>query len=189
MKRAARYALLSGIAPALLLISVGCGGDDGDDGDDGGGLPRGGPAPVVTAEPLNLSSTGTANLFVELAGKTQTEVDEKVTTAVNRFFGIGTNEPNELVVASGYRCYYELPQDPSMAFIWAADTNDVRSEGMSYGMMIALQAGLHEQFDRLWKFSKTYLQYPADSDIGAWRSYFRWQGTVNAADPANWAVS
>ncbi|MEY2932856.1 MAG: hypothetical protein RL033_3605, partial [Pseudomonadota bacterium] len=39
------------------------------------------------------------------------------------------------------------------------------------------------------KFSKTYLQYPADSDIGAWRSYFRWQGTVNAADPANWAVS
>ncbi|MEY4545803.1 MAG: hypothetical protein RL685_1998, partial [Pseudomonadota bacterium] len=187
MKRAARYRLLSGIAPALLLISVGCGSDEGDAGGDD---PPGGPAPVVTAEQLTLSSTGTVNLFVELAGKTQTEVDEKVTTAVNRFFGIGTNEPNELTLMSGYRCYYELPQDPSMGFIWAADSNDIRSEGMSYGMMIALQAGLREQFDRLWKFSKTYLQYPADSDISAWRHYFRWQGTVdNTTNPQSWGVT
>lgn len=188
MKRAARYALLAGIAPALLLVSVGCGSDEGD-GPGAGNKPPGGPAPVATTEPLNLSSTGTVNLFVELAGKTQTEVDEKVTTAVNRFFGIGTNEPNEPAVMSGYRCYYELPQDPSMAFIWAADSDDIRSEGMSYGMMIALQAGLHEQFDRLWKFSKTYLQFPADSDIGAWRHYFRWQGRIDRANPQSWAVN
>src|SRR6185295_18525296 len=111
-------------------------------------------------------------------------------TAVNRFFGIGTGEPNQLIVDSGYRCYYELPQDPSMAFIWAADSNDIRSEGMSYGMMVAVQMDLHQQFDRLWKFTKTYLQFPVDHEIGAWHYYFRWQGRVDAmADPSNWAVN
>ncbi len=193
MKFAARPARLSGIAPVLLLLSLGCGNDDGDDdGGGGGGGTRPPPSNFMpTTEPLNLSSTGTVNLFAELAGKTQEEVDQKVTTAVNRFFGIGTGEPNELIVEMGYRCYYELPQDPSMAFIWAADSNDIRSEGMSYGMMIAVQAGLREQFDRLWKFSKTYLQYPADSEIGAWRHYFKWQGTVAAdpGNPANWTVT
>ena len=49
-----------------------------------------------------------------------------------------------------------------MAFIWAADSDDVRSEGMSYGMMIAVQMNLQAQFDRLWKFAKTYMQFPGD---------------------------
>ena len=49
-----------------------------------------------------------------------------------------------------------------MAFIWAADSDDVRSEGMSYGMMIAVQMNLQPQFDRLWKFAKTYMQFPSD---------------------------
>ena len=46
----------------------------------------------------------TRNLFAEL-GKSDAEVDEKVRTAVNRFFGIGTNEPAELIRGSGYRVY------------------------------------------------------------------------------------
>src|SRR5262245_35558710 len=55
---------------------------------------------------------GTQNQFVELLGKTQAEVEEKLQTAVHRFFGIGNNEPAELTRDSGYRVYYELPQDP-----------------------------------------------------------------------------
>ena len=188
MKRATGYARWSGTAVAL-LSSLGCGGDDEGSGDTPGNRPPAGPPFMATTEPLSLSSTGTVNLFVELAGKTEAEVDQKLTTAVNRFFGIDTGEPNELILMSGYRCYYELPQDPSMAFIWAADSNDIRSEGMSYGMMIAVQMGLREQFDRLWKFSKTYLQYPADSELAAWRHYFKWQGRVDASNPASWTVS
>ena len=105
------------------------------------------------------------NLFTTLLGKTQADVDTKLTTAVNRFFGIGTGEPTTPTAATGYRCYYELPQDASMAFIWAADSDDVRSEGMSYGMMIAVQMNMQAQFDRLWKFAKTYMQFPGDSGI------------------------
>jgi oligosaccharide reducing-end xylanase len=131
---------------------------------------------------------GTEDLFVKLLGKSQAEVDEKVTTAVSRFFGIGTNEPAELIKSSGYRVYYPLPQDDTMAFIWAADSNDVRSEGMSYGMLLAVQMNLHAEFDRLWKFARTYMQYPSDSPVSAWRHYFRWQGTVKPANPNEWTV-
>ncbi len=126
-------------------------------------------------------SSGT-NLFTELSGKSVQDVDAKVTTAVNRFFGIGTGESNTPTADSGYRCYYELPNDSSQAFIWAPDSNDVRSEGMSYGMMIAVQVNLQPQFDKLWKFAKTHMQYPASSPTSAWRHYFRWQGTVSGSN-------
>jgi oligosaccharide reducing-end xylanase len=134
-----------------------------------------------------------SNLFATLLGRSQAEIDSKLTTAVNRFFGIGTGEPatppTGMGTNTGYRCYYELPQDTSMAFIWATDSNDVRSEGMSYGMMIAVQMNMQPQFDKLWKFAKTYMQFPANSGTSAWRHYFKWQGTVAHNATANWAVS
>ncbi len=68
-----------------------------------------------------------------------------------------------------------------MAFIWAADSNDIRSEGMSDGMMIAVQMDLQSQFDKLWKFAKTYMQYPANTGTTAWKYYFRWKGTVSGS--------
>jgi oligosaccharide reducing-end xylanase len=148
---------------------------------DGGGGDEEPPAP----EPTQI----TKNLFGGLLGKSDAEVDEKVTTAVNRFFGIGTGEPATPVTDAGYRCYYELPQDPTQGFIWAADSNDIRSEGMSYGMMIAVQTDLHDQFDRLWKFTKTNLQYPADSTTSAWQNYFKWQGRVDTTNPQSWVVT
>ncbi len=134
---------------------------------------------------------GTANLFTELLGIPEAEVDEKVVVAVNRFFGIGTGESTTPNRNQGYRVYYELPQDPSLAFIWAADTNDIRSEGMSYGMMIAVQMDMQEQFDRLWKFARTYMQFPGDAqgNVAAWRYYFKWQGSVNTSNASNWTVS
>jgi oligosaccharide reducing-end xylanase len=151
----------------------------------GGGAGQAGTGASV--EPPN--GKGTANLFTELLGKTQDEVDAKVKTAVERFFGIGTGEPNTMTADTGYRCYYELPQDPTQAFIWAPDSNDVRSEGLSYGMMIAVQADLHAEFDKLWKFSKTYAQYPATGGYPAWKYYFQWQGTVDGSNASNWTVN
>jgi len=196
-------------APRALALACGwlalaCGGSDGDDGN--GGEP---PAPSIPdatttmAEALGVAPeqlvatllaaeggaplAGTRNLLVEDLGRTPAEVQEKLATAVNRFFGIGTGEPNQLIVDMGYRLYYELPQDKSQAFIWAADSADIRSEGMSYGMMIAVQVGLREHFDRLWKFSRTHLQYAAGS--GAWARYFKWQGRVNGSNASSWPVT
>ena len=66
-------------------------------------------------------------------------------------------------------------------------SDDVRTEGMSYGMMICLQLDKPKQFDRLWRWAKTYMRYP---DSSPWSGYFCWQckadgtpfGHSNASD-------
>jgi oligosaccharide reducing-end xylanase len=147
------------------------------------------PAPNSPAPTEERPTAGTRNLFTELLGIPVGEVDAKVRLAANRIFGIGTNESATPVLNTGYRVYYELPQNPNQAFIWAADSNDIRSEGMSYGMMIAVQLDMQQQFDRLWNFARTYMQFPANSNLTSWRYYFRWQGSVNTSNPSNWQVN
>jgi len=147
------------------------------------------PAPEQPGATEERPTAGTRNLFTELLGIPVGEVDAKVRLAANRIFGIGTNESTTPVVNTGFRVYYELPQDPSQAFIWAADSNDIRSEGMSYGMMIAVQLDMQQQFDRLWNFARAYMQFPGSSNVTAWRYYFRWQGSVNAQDANAWQVN
>jgi len=210
--RAYLWALVCLACAAASLTGVSCGGEGGERtgaaGDSGaagtgpagaggttigaagrggatGGAGRGGQGGLAGG----IEAGNGINLFATLLGRSQTDIDNKVTTAVNRFFGIGTGEPTTPTRATGYRCYYELPQDATMGFIWAADSDDVRSEGMSYGMMIAVQMNLQAQFDRLWKFSKTYMQIPGDSSMSAWRYYFRWQGTVSRGSATSWTVN
>jgi oligosaccharide reducing-end xylanase len=138
------------------------------------------PAPEVPPSP-DRPTRGTANLFGDLLGIPVGDVDAKVRQVVDRVFGIGTNESAIPQVDTGYRIYYELPQDPSQAFIWCADENDVRSEGQSYGMMIAVQMNMQSEFDKLWRFAQQQMQFATND---AWNRYFRWQGqvTVNGND-------
>jgi len=140
------------------------------------------PVPAQQPEPQAPASTdrptrGTTNLFTDLLGIPVDEVDARVRQVVDRVFGIGTNESAIPQAAAGYRLYYELPQDPSQAFIWCADANDVRSEGQSYGMMIAVQMNMQSEFDRLWRFAQQRMQFATND---AWNRYFRWQGQVTA---------
>ena len=132
------------------------------------------PAPPVAGSPER-PTRGTTNLFTDLLGIPVGEVDDRVKLVVDRLFGIGTNESAIPQVNTGFRIYYELPQDPSQAFIWCADANDVRSEGQSYGMMIAVQTNRQEQFDKLWRFAQRNMQFATND---AWNRYFRWQGRV-----------
>jgi endo-1,4-beta-D-glucanase Y len=147
------------------------------------------PTPDQPAPTEERPTAGSRNLFTELLGIPVGDVDAKVRLAADRIFGIGTNESATPVVNAGFRVYYELPQDSSQAFIWAADSNDIRSEGMSYGMMIAVQLDMQQQFDRLWNFARTYMQFPGNSNLAEWRYYFRWQGSVNTANANNWQVN
>jgi oligosaccharide reducing-end xylanase len=145
------------------------------------------PSPSPSPTPAQTGgNTQSPNLFASLLSKSDSEVSAKVKTAVDRFFGLAGNESSTPSADNGYRCYYELPQDSSQAFIWAADSDDVRSEGMSFGMMIAVQTDLHDQFDKLWRFAQQYMQYGASA--GAWAHYFKWQGKVTT-NGNNWSVS
>ena len=122
--------------------------------------------------PVGAVSTGKyRNLFKEL-GYSDAEIDKKVESAWQKFF-YGTDDE---------RIYYPVGED--MAYIYTADTDDVRSEGMSYGMMICVQMDKQEEFDRLWKWAKTHMQHKS----GEFKGYFAWQmntnGTIKDNTPA-----
>lgn len=71
--------------------------------------------------------------------------------------------------------YYpgEANEHGPSAFIVDINNEDIRSEGMSYGMMIAVQMNRKAEFDALWNWAKTHMQYKS----GPREGYFRWQCT------------
>ena len=80
------------------------------------------------------------------------------------------------------RVYFEAGGD--MGYIVDTGNNDARTEGMSYGMMICVQLDMHEEFDRIWKWAKTYMWMSEGENEG----YFAWScaldGKKNAYGPA-----
>jgi oligosaccharide reducing-end xylanase len=106
------------------------------------------------------------NLFSELLGLSEKQVKEKVESTWNQLFYGDDNTQ---------RVYY--PVEPDMAYIADVLHNDVRSEGMSYGMMIAVQLDKKEEFDRIWKWAKTYMQHSSKER----KNYFAWQCQTNGA--------
>jgi len=111
-----------------------------------------------------------SNLFAEL-GISNEKIDKKIKETFNTLFF----DPKEKI-------YVEMGQD--MGYMLDTGNNDVRTEGMSYGMMMAVQMDRKDIFDRLWLFSKTYM-YQKD---GKYQGYFAWSvaidGTKNSQGPA-----
>ena len=127
--------------------------------------------------------TTSNNLFSTLLDKSDAEVQARIDSIWTHFFTPGDISKYD---ADGEKCvYYEVGD--SMGIIVDTGSNDVRTEGMSYGMMISLQLDKREVFDKLWRWAKTYMAYPADSP---WDGYFCWQcaldgtqiGQSNASD-------
>jgi oligosaccharide reducing-end xylanase len=86
------------------------------------------------------------NLFVTVGGHTQAESDDKVSKAWSSLFnpkGSGT-------------IYYDGPGSDE-SYVQDIYNNDVRSEGMSYGMMLAVQLDHQTEFDRIWAWVKNHM--------------------------------
>jgi len=123
------------------------------------------------------------NLFATLLDKSDAEVQAHIDSVWTHFFTPGDISKYD---ADGETTVYYQVGD-SMGIIVDTGSNDVRTEGMSYGMMISVQLDKREVFDRLWRWAKTYMAYPADSP---WDGYFCWQcgldgvkiGQSNASD-------
>ncbi len=107
------------------------------------------------------------DLFAELLGKSEAEIQQKIDQAWQQLF-YGDNDTQ--------RVYY--PVGPDMAYIKDIANNDVRTEGMSYGMMLAVQLDKKEEFDRLWKWAHTYML----QKDGPYRGYFAWH-TRDTGEP------
>jgi oligosaccharide reducing-end xylanase len=125
----------------------------------GGGTGGGGVGPTGTMTIPGKGCTppaAYANLFVTVSGHTQAESDAKITAAWNQLY----NPSNSNTV------YYN---GPGMDESYVLDTgnNDVRTEGMSYGMMTAVQLGKQTEFDRLWAWVKNHMASGTTGEI-AW---------------------
>ena len=95
------------------------------------------------------------NVFLE-AGYKQDDIDAKLTKAYHDVFeGPG-------------RIYFEVGE--SMAYVSDLKNHDARTEGLSYGMMVAVQLNKKEVFDRLWHWTKKYMQHQG----GPRDAYFAW---------------
>ena len=136
-----------------------------------------GDIPATPAAPVPASKgaayTGNyRNLFREY-GYSEDEINKKVESTWEKLFHGNDDE----------RLYNQVGDD--MAYIYTADTDDVRSEGMSYGMMICVQMNKKKEFDCLWNWAKTYMQHKS----GEHKGYFAWQmntnGTIKDNTPAS----
>ena len=69
----------------------------------------------------------------------------------------------------------DYPVEGDMAYVPDVANNDVRTEGLSYAMMICVQLDKKREFDGIWKWARTDL-YHAE---GPFRGYFAWHGDFN----------
>lgn len=121
------------------------------------------------------------NLFSELISLPETIVQTRIDSAFHQLF-YGHPETQSVY----------FPVAPDMAFIEDVLHDDVRTEGMSYGMMISVQMDKKQEFDRLWKWAKTYMQHQS----GPHKSYFAWHCSTEgqkldqnaASDGEEWFV-
>jgi oligosaccharide reducing-end xylanase len=96
------------------------------------------------------------NLFVE-AGHSPSEVKAKIDAAYEQLFH-GDPQTQAVAFPAGSNA-----NGPLMYLTdWA--NHDVRTEGMSYGMMIAVQLNKKREFDALWNWAKTFM-YASDRSI------------------------
>ena len=110
------------------------------------------------------------NLFVEMGYK-QADVDAKLKEVFNDVF----RGPNKV--------YFEVGD--SMGYVSDIKNHDARTEGMSYGLMIAVQFGEKDIFDRLWRWTKRYMQH----QDGIRKGYFAWSCKTDGTRNSDGAAS
>jgi endo-1,4-beta-D-glucanase Y len=135
------------------------------------------PAPAPPSDGAYASGSY-RNLFAEWnPGLTDADIQNKLNEYWDSLFGA---DPER-------RIYYPegSNQNGPMAYIMDINNDDIRSEGMSYGMMIAVQLDRKAEFDALWNWAKTHMQYQS----GPREGYFQWQcrpgGCTQGAVPAS----
>ena len=119
------------------------------------------------------------NLFVEQLGVSPAESHAKIEKTFDQLFhGDGQEE----------RIYFETGANANGTLAYVTDwaNNDARTEGMSYGMMIAVQLGKKREFDALWNWAKTNMLItdPNNPSVG----YFAWSFDTNGAPRSDGAA-
>ena len=118
------------------------------------------------------------NLFVE-DGHSKAEIDVKINAAYEQLFH-GDAKTQAIAFSAG--------ENANGPLIYVTDwaNHDVRTEGVSYGMMIAVQLNKKAEFDGIWNWVKTYM-FISDPAAPSYQ-FFAWScktdGTHNSEGAA-----
>jgi oligosaccharide reducing-end xylanase len=118
------------------------------------------------------------NLFLE-NGHSEKEISARIETAFQQLFH-GDSATQSV--------YFEAGRNENGPLAYVSDVlhNDVRSEGISYGMMIAVQMDRKAEFDAIWNWALTYMYISSPEHPS--QGYFSWSlmrdGTPNAETAA-----
>jgi endo-1,4-beta-D-glucanase Y len=129
------------------------------------------PPPTLPSQGAYYSGTY-RNMFAE-AGYSQTDITTKINAAYNQLFH-SANKSRE----TGEAILIDAPNDSSMAYIWDTGNDDVRSEGMSYGMMMAVQLNNQTDFNKIWAWANKY----SLNKSGEMQGYFGWQKNTDGSN-------
>ncbi len=124
-------------------------------------------------------ATGKYRDLLAEAGHSPQEIQKKIDTAYAQLFH-GDPKTQSIAFAAGGNT------DGPLMYVTDWANHDVRSEGMSYGMMITVQLGKKPEFDSLWNWAMTYM-YVRDPKHPSY-GYFSWScktdGSPNEETPA-----
>lgn len=118
------------------------------------------------------------NLFAE-DGHSESEIRAKIDAAYQQFFH-GDPQTQSVVFAAGSNT------NGPLMYLTDWNNHDVRTEGMSYGMIISVELNHKAEFDALWNWARTYM-YISDPRAPSYE-YFAWScktdGTHNSEGAA-----
>jgi oligosaccharide reducing-end xylanase len=135
-------------------------------------------APVLNNGKGAYATAHYRNLFKE-TGHSEAEITTKIDKAFQQLFH-GDSASQAVYFPAGANA------NGSLAYVSDVPHHDIRSEGMSYGMMIAVQLDKKAEFDAIWNYAMTYMYIsdPAHPSEG----YFSWSlkrdGSPNEETPA-----
>lgn len=123
--------------------------------------------------------TGVYRNLLKERGHSHAEIDARLTTTFQQLFH---GDPQTQAI------YYGVGsnQNGPLAYVTDVANHDARTEGMSYGMMVAVQTNHKAEFDALWNWANTYMLItdPNNPSVG----YFAWSmnvdGTPRSDSPA-----
>lgn len=140
-----------------------------------------------SSKSISFTSDGYANPFEDIR-KSEADINSKWSQIWSTYYSLSNS--NRLYFEEGSVLNGKTVPE-NCAVIWdPAPENDfgsrVKSEGMSYGMMVMVQTDHQAEFDKLWNFARTYMRTndPAHPDY----RYYAWDvdadGVHNDDNPA-----
>jgi oligosaccharide reducing-end xylanase len=129
------------------------------------------PPPKIAGDSGAVASGHYRNLFAE-NGHSPADIDKKISDAFAQLFH-GDADSQAIYFSAGAN------SNGPLAYITDIKHGDVRTEGLSYGMMIAVQMNKPAEFNALWNWSKTFLYHAAPEHPSF--GFFSWQAQTNGA--------